>query len=186
MSERNLSVRFGDEIANLHDLGYITTDLYHLVAFADLMTEGRTTEAEKYFGEDARPFNRYLGIMGESRGHAEIIDARKGSVELLLSGLGLLASLVMPLVAIEVRRRVERSGKTVSFQISPDDPGLTRLLDAYADGEFGTGQPALEMLFAVLRSRGYSLELRGEDVYAIEHVVDRYAQRIVRTVEKYL
>jgi hypothetical protein len=186
MPERTVSVRFGSEIANLHDLGYIATDLHQIVAFADLLAEGHVSEVQKYFGEDARPFNRYLGIIGRYREHSEIVDAHKGSVELVLSGLSLLASLVMPLVAIEVRRRVEQAGKSVSFEVSPDDPVLRRVLDAHANGDFGSGQPGLETLFAVLKSRGYRVEIRGEDLYAIEHVVDRYAQRIVRTVQKYL
>ena len=72
----------------------------------------------------------------------------------------------------------------LTFQISPQDQGLRGVIDAYERGEFGQGREGLEMLMSVLLHRNYDVRILANNIYLIEHVVDRYSQRIIKTINK--
>lgn len=184
MSKQDIKIYFGTEMANLYDLGYITTDLYQIFAFSDLLEQNETEKVEKYFGEKSRPFNRYLTVLDKYKKDSSIVDVKKGSIELLVANAPLLAAIIMPLVAIKVQSHFTEKGRQIQFELSPTDPSLKRIMDSYAAGEFGNGREGLEVLFSILEQREYSVSLTGPDAYSIEHVVDKYAQRIVKTIDK--
>ena len=46
------------------------------------------------------------------------------------------------------------------------------------------GDEALQMLFGILRQRKYDVSVNGNDIYAIENITTKYAQRMVRTISK--
>ncbi len=181
MTERSVNLYFGSKIANLYDLGYLTVDLHQLSVFSNLIESGQSEESEKYFGEKARPINRYMRELTKGS-NAEIIDVKKGSVELILAGLGALASIVMPIVAIKIERELDLNSKTIKFEISPQDERIKTHLESYKNGTFGSGEQALQNLFEVLQRLNYSITIRAEDIYSIEHVTNKYAQRMVKTI----
>lgn len=186
MNKQDIKIYFGTEMANLYDLGYITTDLYQIFAFSDLLEQKESEKVEKYFGEKSKPFNRYLTVLDKYKKDSSIVDVKKGSIELLLANAPLIAAVVMPLVAIKVQSYFAEKGRQIQFELSPADPALKRIMDSYEAGDFGDGRDGLDTLFSVLQQRNYSVSLTGQDAYSIEHVVDKYAQRIVKTIDKHV
>ena len=184
MAANGIKLYFGKELANLYELGWISTDLSRLIEFSELIESGRIERAEKFYGEKARPFNRYVSPAGKKGTRPEIVDARRGSLELILAEVGVAAAIIMPLVGIAVQRYFAERDEAVSFQLSPEDPGLRRVMQAYENGEFGTSDEGLQTLIAILQQRNYNVTYLHQNAYLVEHVVEKYSQRIVKTIKK--
>ena len=184
MEEYEIRLYFGCELANLYELGWISSDLSQLMEFSKLLEDGNSRRANKYFGKQARGFNRYFSITEEREKRPEIIDIRKGSIELVIAGATLAASIIMPLVAIAVKRYFDAKDETMTFELSPKDPALKRMIDAYEKGDFGQGIEGLTMLVELLGQKNYSVTIKAKDVYLIEHVIEKYSQRIIKTIKK--
>tara|TARA_Y100001956_G_scaffold23163_1_gene22839 strand:+ start:571 stop:1140 length:570 start_codon:yes stop_codon:yes gene_type:complete len=184
MDEKEVRIYFGGDLTNLYEIGWLSSDLSQLVEFSELLEDGKLERTEKFFGEKARPFNRYTKIVDKPYKRPEIVDVRKGSVELVIAGCSLAAAVIMPLVQIAVQRHFAQKDEVVSFEISPQDPNLRSIMDAYASGQFGRGSEALSALMAVLQRRNYNVTILEQNIYRIEHVVEKYSQRMVKTIEK--
>ena len=182
MDDQEISIYFGGELANLYELGWISTDMSQLIAFSELVETGNIERAEKYFGEKSRPFNRYVSITEKREKRPEIVEVKKGSVELIIAGATLAAAVIMPLVQIAVQRHYAAKSEAVTFQLSAQDQGLRRVIDAYECGDLGQGRDGLEMLMSVLQQRNYDVSVLANNIYLIEHVVERYSQRIIKTI----
>ena len=183
--ERNVRVYFGGELSHLYELGYISTDLHQIAAFGEMVAESRKEDIERFFlRKKPGPITRYTKLTDSKRRRTEIVDVQPGSIELLIGVSTLVASIVMPLVAIGVNRQLERGEAVVQFNISPEDQRLKRALDAYEAGQFGDGRDGLEALFAVI-SGDYDVKAVASNLYEIEHVVSQYSRRIVRTIRKH-
>ncbi|MED5238510.1 MAG: hypothetical protein VX379_02935 [Pseudomonadota bacterium] len=145
--------------------------------------EGESEQADKYFGEKSRPINRYSSQLTKGF-KSEIVDVKKGSVAVAVAGATFIAAIVMPVVAIKVQRELEKEDQMVRFEISPQDESIKAHLQSYANGNFGRGEEGLTALFEVLQRLNYSVQISGEDIYSIEHVTNKYAQRMVKTIRK--
>lgn len=177
-----LRIYFGTELANLYDVGYLTSDLYQLFTFSELLEQPDRELTERWFGEKARPFNRYAGVLEKYRKSSEIREAKKGSLELTVAVGSLLTSIIVPLAVIYVQR--DLGPRQVAFEISVDDPNIEQALRTYASGGFGSGPQGLELLFAALRQMKYNVHLQAQDAYVVHNVLNRYAQRMVKTIDK--
>ncbi len=177
-----ITVHFGSEIANLYDIGYLSTDIYQIFAFSQLLEENKRTEVKRWFGEKARPFNRYAPVLEKRKRTAEITEVRNGSVELAVATGSLLTSIIVPLAIIYVQRAMD--APVISFEVSIDDQEIQKALNAYAQGTFGAGAKALDLLFAALRQLGYDVKLQGQDAYIIDDVLQRYSRRMIRTIRR--
>ncbi len=181
-----MKIYFDSKLSNLYDLGYLTTDLHQVLSYSELISIQSLENAEKYFGEDARPLNRYAKPLKSHRLSSEIRGVERGSLVLWIAGAGLVSSIVMPIVAIKVRHALEKKGMTIKFEVSPEDQNLQKHLQSYENGNFGTGERGLKNFFETLSKINYSVGITTEDVYSIEHVTNKYAQRMVKTIEKSL
>lgn len=179
-----IKIYFGGDLTNLYDIGWLSSDLSQLVDFADLLESGERERTEKFFGEKSRPFNRYTKIVSKSLKRPEVVDVRKGSVELVIAGCSLAAAVIMPLVQIAVQRHFTKIDEDISFQICPQDASLQRIMNAYANGDFGHGTQGLTTLMSILQQRNYNVTLLAQNVYLIEHVIEKYAQRMIKTIKK--
>jgi len=182
--ENKIKVYFGGDLANLYEVGYLSVDLFQLITFSDLIEQGDIDKAKDYFGEKPKPINRYSSLYRKRKTTSEIADVKKGSLELIIAGVTLSAAIIMPLVQIAAQKYFDYRNANVQFQISPDDLSLKRIIDAYAKGDFGRGQEGLDTLFAILERRDYDVRILAENTYIIEHVIDKYSKRIVKTVNK--
>ena len=184
MTDHKIKIYFGNELANLHELGWISTNLSQLLEFSELLESGKADQAEKLFGNKARPFNRYTPVAELKDDKPRIIDVQNGSIELVIAGASLTASVIMPLVQIAVQRYFRKEDENITFQLSPQDKGLSNIMTAYEKGEFGEDNEGFVLLISVLKERNYNVDYLAENTYLIEHVVDKYAQRIIRTIKK--
>jgi hypothetical protein len=156
--------------------------LYQLITFSELLQEGNDELIVKWFGENTRFLNRSTGGFKAYRGASEIREARNGSLELFIEIRSLITSIIVPLVAIYLQRYLET--RQVQFEVSVDDQNIQQALRTYANGTFGTGPQALELLFAALGQLGYNIRIQAQDIYVIDDVLNRYARRMVRTINK--
>lgn len=183
MTER-VEIYFGGDLVHLYEVGYLTTDLYQLNTFGGLIEERNERILDKFFGEKPVPINRFAGIRPKEVPRSEIVEVKPGSIT-LIAGATLASSIIMPLVAIYVKKWYERRDQVVQFEISPQDPVLRQLLDMYDQGQFGFDDDSLRTLFRNLQNRGYDVRILTDNSYRIENVVKRYAGRMVKTINKY-
>lgn len=184
MEDNEVKIYFGGDLANLYELGWLSSDLSQLVDFSELVESGERERAEKYFGKEARPFNRYVSVVEKKRKRPEIVDVRKGSVELVIAGCSVAAAVLMPLVQIAVQRYFSAQDEEVSFEISPQDQALKRIMDAYERGDFGRGSDGLANLMGILEQRNYNVRVLAQNIYLVEHVIEKYSQRMIKTIKK--
>lgn len=184
MEDNEVKIYFGGDLTNLYEIGWLSSDLSQLVDFAELAESGDSERTERFFGEKSRPFNRYTNVVDKPRRRPEIVDVRKGSVELVIAGCSVAALVIMPLVQIAVQRYFSERDEEVSFQVSPQDLNLQRIMKAYENGEFGMGTEGLTTLMSILQQRNYNVTFLAENVYLVEHVVDKYSQRMIKTIKK--
>jgi hypothetical protein len=184
MAQHKIRILLGGELANLYELGWISADLSQLVEFSQLLEGEKSERAERFFGEKARPFNRFANISDIRERRPEIVEVKKGSIELTLAGVGIAAAIIMPLVQVAVQRRLTAANEAVHFEVSPQDQTLKQMLDDYQSGQLGHGTDGLGTLFYLLERRTYDVRVLAENVYLINHTIERYSQRIVRTIRK--
>ncbi len=184
MENQQLKVYFGSGIANLYDVGYLATDIQQIITFAEMINESDFESAEKYFGEKVKGLNRYAKPLEKYGKSSEITDVRKGSLELIVSGMAVAAAIIVPIAIAKVQHQLAQEGLETTFEISPEDENLKTHINAYASGEYGTGMEALNFLFEMLSRLNYNTSVVAEHVYRIEHVTDKYAGRMVKTIKR--
>ena len=182
--DEQVKIYFGGKLANLYELGWIAADLSQVIDFSELIEVGSKERAEKFFGEKSRPFNRYAAISARKEKRPEIVEVNKGSIELIIAGATLAAAIIMPLVQIAVSRYFEEKDEMVTFEISPQDRVLKGILRSYENGDFGSGHEGLQELMYQLAQHNYSTSFLSDNVYLIEHVIEKYSQRIIKTIKK--
>jgi hypothetical protein len=179
---QSLRLRFKDGLLNLHDVGYFSVDIYQLIAFSEALAAGDVAEAERWFGEKSRPFNRFASVLERYARKSNVTDARRGSIELEIAVASLAATIVVPLVQVYVQRAI--GNRDINFEIGVDDQVVRRAIDAYAAGAFGQGPRALEGLYEHLRQRERDVKLIGDNSLLIDGVLTRYAKRMIRTIKR--
>lgn len=184
MDDKEIKIRFGAKLTNLYDIGYLTTDIQQIVAFSGLLERGDLSSVEKYFGERVKGLNRYARILEESGRKSQVTDVHRGSVELVVAGLTLAASIIVPITIAKAQRRAHEEGLQVVFEINPADQNIRTHIAAYANGRYGQGVAALNELFETLNLLNYNTTLVSENAYRIEHVTDKYAERMVKTIKR--
>ncbi|NVK40872.1 MAG: hypothetical protein HWE39_06475 [Oceanospirillaceae bacterium] len=187
MMDQQIRLCLGGDLANMHGLGWIATDLNQLIVLSDLLESGQEDIAEHFFGTDARPFNRYKTFASTpARRPSQVRQQDDGSVEMVISELGVAASILMPLVEAAVQRQFEGREEPLAFALGTKDPGLKRVMQAYDRGDFGAGSEALGTLMFVLKELNYDVPYLVTSGPVIEHAVSKYSRRIARTIRKSL
>ncbi len=184
MDDQKLEVYFGTGIANLYDVGYLATDIQQLITFSEMINDSDKENIDKYFGDKVKGLNRYAKPLERYGTRSEITDVRKGSLALILSGMAVATSIIVPIAIAKVQRQLQKEDLETTFEISPEDENLKTHLNAYAKGEYGTGLEALNYLFEMLSRLNYNTSAVAEHVYRIEHVTDKYAGRMVKTIKR--
>lgn len=184
--DQHVSLCLGGDLANLHSLGWIATDIHRLIEFSDLLESGDQEPLERYFGPQARPANRYKSLT--ANGHRPLNDISlqdDGSLTLNIPNLSVAGAIIMPLVQTAVTRLLIKTDSLLDFRLTPADPGLKRVMQAFERGDFGNGRDGLFTLAFVLRELKYKVDFLDHNAALVEHSVDRYATRIARTIRKH-
>jgi hypothetical protein len=186
MMDQHVSLCLGGDLANLHSLGWIATDIHRQIEFTDLLESGEQEPLERYFGPQARPANRYKHFTGN--GHRPLNDVSvqdDGSLTLNIPNLSLAGAIIMPLVQTAVAKLLQKTDTLADFRLTPADSGLKRVMQAFERGDFGSGSEGLNTLAFVLAELNYKVDFLASNAAIVEHSVDRYATRIARTIRKH-
>lgn len=177
-----IELHFSSEYSNLYTIGYITTDVNHLLVLSYLIETQDDESIREIFLTRKGPFpiTRYSRALREHMDSAHVIEARNGSVELVVEVTGITAIIVI--AYIQWRSSTKIKGKSVTFKVSTDDTKLQMLLDHYSAGGFDTDDKALNTLLKVLEKEGYDVEAIAERVFEVIPILEKYGKRIVRVI----
>ncbi len=181
--DQQVNLCLGGDLANLHSLGWIATDLHRLIQLSDLLEFGDPVPLERYFGRQARPSNRFASVT--ANGHRPLTDISlldDGSLSLNIPRLSVAGAIVMPLVQSAVAGLLKKTGTQVEFRLTPTDTGIRRVMQAYERGDFGSGHDGCQTLAFVLTELNYKVDFLSRHTDIVEHSVGRYATRIARTI----
>jgi hypothetical protein len=182
-----LSIRFSDALANLYDIAYLTLDIYQVIAFAEALRENDRVAISRWFGKAPTPLTRNSRVLTKRTTQATITDVHRGSIVFDVNGTDLLVQILLYLLTIYVARRDAAHSADHAeemFSVGVNDPVVTKALDLYRIGQFGTGPDALEKLSEHLAARGRSIEPLGAHAYKIDRVLRRYSIRILHTIKR--
>ncbi|MGD9874526.1 MAG: hypothetical protein AB7T27_09690 [Kiritimatiellia bacterium] len=180
-----LRVYFGDEQANLYTIGYLSSDLFQLLTFSELIEQHRDRQLEQYFFAEKRPayLNRYSKVYRERIKFGKVTDVEKGSVELIVDGIVDTATIIIPFTVMTAQLLIERSRQRVTFNVSIDDPKVQQHLDAYKRRVFGKGDEGLETFIKYLSQKHYDVQAIADRVYDISKITDQVSNRMARTLK---
>ncbi len=184
--DQQVSLHLGGDLANLHSLGWIATDIHRMIELSDLLEAGDQEPLQRYFGPQARPSNRYKSFT--ANGHRTLSDVSvqdDGSLALQIPNLSVAGAIVMPLVQTAVTQLLQKTDTLADFRLTPADSGLKRVMQAFERGDFGSGSEGLNTLAFVLAELNYDVDFLAKNTDIIEHAVGRYATRIARTIRKH-
>ena len=182
---RILKVRFGFPTNSLYDLAYLSLDLYQLIVFCELLEQNDWKSISNFY-QDSRSFalTRNSRVLLDFSKKVELKTIREGSIELIIAGVGVLASIIVPFVANSVTQKTRIKNERITFEISSEDNKLNQLIDEFGYGYFGRGEDAIKWLFETLNRKGYSLHIVSDNAYIITKTIERYEQRIIKIIKK--
>lgn len=180
--EAKLRIYFGTALANLYTVGYLSTDIHKLIAFSEAVQR----EDELPDGQNVSNWfnytNRYTRVLEEHAKNSKISRARNGSLELLLAGMGIATSIVVPIAVARAQNTLSKADLRINFEVSPTDKVLDRHVKRYARGDYGKGVDGLNNLFGTLSGLGYDVCAVSDNTYQLNRAIDVCAKRIVKTV----
>jgi len=184
-NNHSLTVYFGEDYANLYTIGYVSSDIFQLLIFCELLQKGDKETVRKLYSRDSyRPygFNRYNRVFKDNIKISKISDVKKGSVELIIAEATLAAAIIIPIVVVFLQNFMNQRNQRLTFNVNPNDIRLHNLINLYELGHFGNGREGLNEFFRELVRNGYNVQALGQDVYTIEYIANLYARRIARTL----
>lgn len=184
--QNEIKIYFGDDLANLFDVGYISTDIHQIISFTSLLEENNIEDINKYFLHNKYGLTRYSKVLSQEKmKKSRISDVKKGSIELVIASASLASSILMPIIAIKVNKYFEQRAEVVNFNIKVNDVRLQQLLDNYEQGYFGDGDRGLQNIIDLISNAGYNIDIISNNTYTVEDMLDKYTKKIVKTIKKY-
>ena len=184
--EPQLRVYFGSAISNLYAVGFLSTDIHKLITFSEAIQQpDGSPDAPMDSAEIDNWFNyttRFTRVLAEYSASSKIQTARNGSLELVIAGMSLVSSIVVPIALARAQNELKNTGVNVQFEVSPTDKVLDRHIRMYASGAYGTGVDGLNSLFEMLSALGYNVSVAPTNVYRIHRALNTCTRRIVKTV----
>lgn len=187
MEENNtkLSLYWSEETVSIYHSSYLTLDLYQFAVFCELLNDERYEDFEKFYVTRRRPLHRNLKIFDQYISNYPILEISRSSLSIILTAGCLVSSVLMPVLGVYISRYLKEHSREIKFEIKADDDELQKLIEEYDKGYYGKGDQGLDWLFQTLSKRGYNISIKAEDIYKINMVLDKYSQRIVKTIRKY-
>ena len=182
MVESQLKIYFGSSLANLYAVGYLSSDIHKLIALSEALAEEEDTPNRSEVANWFNYTNRYTRTLERHAQNSRITRVRNGSIELLLGGMAVATSIIVPIAIARAQGKLQREGLKVQFEVSPTDQVLKRHIERYARGVYGAGADGLNNLFGTLSGLGYNVGAVSDNTYEISRAIDVCARRIVKTV----
>lgn len=182
MKKTNMRIKIDIEGLSIYDLAYLSVDITHLLVFCRLLDERNNDLLEEnFYNTKAFGLTRSSRVLKEYSKNLEIIDIRKGCIEIVIAGAGVSASILMPFIM----NKIKKNNKKYRFLVDFEDSDLQGLLDNFESiKEKGEDDESLKWLMEMLNHRGkYNLEICPDNIYKIENVVNRYKNRMERIIK---
>lgn len=180
MKNNTMKVKIDMEELSVYELGYLTVDISQLLVFCKLLEERDNELLNKSFFND-NPFRltRDSKVLKDYAYDFEVVDINKGCIEIIIGGVGAAATVIMPFVMHEVKKRNSK----YKFLIDSTDKDLKDLLDAFEKiKKKGEDEENLKWLMEMLHYRGYDIDISPDNIYKIQKVIGIYARRIERII----
>lgn len=180
-----LTLRFDFGNNSLFDLGYISIDIFHLIVFSELIQNNEFDKMERFFINNKNPFSltRDSVFLKSFRDQALIKSVRNGSIEIIISEVSLVATVLIPYIIYKLQKRDNHKSQKYYFEVNSNDTELNILIDRFKEGYYGRGDESIQWLFNTLNNRGYDISIRGMNSFAINKVIERYERRIVKIID---
>ena len=180
--ESQLKIYFGSSLANLYAVGYLSSDIHKLIALSEAIADEEDAPNRSEVANWFNYTNRYTRALEKHSRNSTITRARNGSLELLLGGMAVATSIIVPIAVARAQTKLQEEGLRVQFEVSPTDKILNRHIERYARGEYGAGAEGLNNLFGTLSGLRYNVGAVSDNTYEISRAIDVCARRIVKTV----
>lgn len=188
MKKYVMKLRFDFGVNSLYEIGYLLIDIYHLVVFSELLEQQNFKTLDDLFFEPRRGYvlTRNNEILTEFRNSAKVEHIRDGCVEIVIGGLGVVASTIIPFVVAKVQDNARRREERITFEIDADDQELRNLIEGVGQGYYGFEEDGTRWLLKTLANRGYNIEVQNQDVYKITKVLNNISKRMVKVIPKHI
>jgi mRNA-degrading endonuclease HigB of HigAB toxin-antitoxin module len=107
-------------------------------------------------------------LMQKSSEMVTIKSINKGSIELIIAGLSLFASILIPYHLRYLQKRDEL--KKYSFEFNTNDKELTSFIRRVEKNEFGKPDELIDWILSILQKKGYNVIHVSEKQYRIEKI----------------
>lgn len=183
---KNVSIKYDSLNNTLLELTNMTTDLNHLIIFGEMLADEVNPEIIKAYFYPPKKFMLDRDNQRVKKYSEKIVikDIKKGSIEIVIGSISIISAVVLSLLSPYMADRYNRANEKIEFNVSVEDKELNKLLDEYSERYYGDGDEGFENLQELLIMKGYSIKIMGKNQYLIEHVINEYVQKIVRTIKK--
>jgi len=184
-SKFELKIYFDNGENSLFDLGYLSLDILQLIILGEMLEEGQESRLKEML-ENKKPygyFTRDSSLYRKYKDKAVIKELRKGSLELVIAGVGSFGTLLSVLVALRIEKE-RKDDETITFSINSNDDYLNKILNDYEKGNFGKEPKNFDWLMRHLSIQGYDIKLQSQDAYIIEKITMAYERKIIKTIKK--
>lgn len=182
-----LTIKYSFREKTFYDLAYFTTDLYQLIVFCELINKNDKESLDIYFYSPKHPYilNRYSKILLKYKNNILIDKIGSSDIQISLEGLSKLSIALISIFLFGVKEAISHYKEKVTFEISCGDKKINKIIEYAEKGDLGSGEEMMKNMFKWMEKSGYSVEVKGNDVYKISKVLDKYEKRIVRTIRKH-
>jgi hypothetical protein len=167
----------------LFDLGWFLIDINQLLIICS-MAENKKFD---YINRNLSNPN-YLSSRPRIKEHSEgykIKHIRNGSIELIVVGVGALATIIMPILAVYVQEKLGKYNERITFSIeSSEYYKVSEIIDSFRYSQ-GFNEPKnLNSLFESLLRKGYNVQAISDNMYDITKTLDKYCNHMVKIIYK--
>ena len=178
---RELKIIFDFKELTLFETGYLIADLCHLSITGNLIEDERFEDLDKlYFYHDKYRFpTRYqIGkYCKEYYANIQIKELSKESLDIVISGIGVVSSVVIPIVLYVVNKK----NNFVYIYLESNDLRVENFLRELSEGDYGSFTEAFEFMQSVLNTYGHTIQPISDKVFK---VLQRSVDRIDFTIQK--
>jgi len=158
----------------LFEVSAILSEIYKIGNYANIISES--------INDKSILSNNLSSIYLEySKKTIKIEKIKNGSIEIFLSGLSLLSSIIIPIVIHLVEN--QKSEKiTMHFDINSKDKEISSIIKNIELRYYGNRRDIEKVIFKIFEEHGYSTEMIQPYCYKISKVIESSVSRIVKII----
>jgi len=182
-NKNELTIRFDSEINSIYEIGYLLVDIYQIIVFSEELENKNYNFLEKHFTEKKRKYvARNSSVLKKLRESAKIKTVKPGSVEIILAGVGIFATIIVPFIINQININRTKKNETITFEINSNDKYINNMIRMTQDGYFG--EDGWKYLLERLSEKNYDISALSENTFRILDVSKAFCKRMVKVIPK--